>query len=337
MPRNSRRGNPSSISTSTTTSGTRISATGIPAPGVPASGCGPSTRKTPAEAVMATPALEARNPLLAVAATGTGDKLPAEQAGLTVSRKGVTVTAFGQNPDGTGTLLRVWEKAGVSGELSVKLPAGAKFKTAQPVNLRGEKAGGPSSNSQPRIHVQPRRLCAGQFRSGVISVNHTVAIIIVTVSLSSPAFAKVTVKTEQLNPADPGVEFQDASRARRVRTSRAIQASPSSATGRRKLACRRTGCTTACCPGRASKRATSSRSPISTPTAVASSWTWARFSRLPPWPRIRWQGRYGPGFIKGQRAPQVYALYGSAAANPDAAISTAAIGSRSPKWTPGPT
>jgi alpha-mannosidase len=99
--------------------------------------------KTPAEAVMAMPALEARNPLLAVAATGAGDKLPSEETGLTVSRKGATVTAFGQNPDGPGTLLRVWEMAGVSGEISVKLPAAAKFKTAQPVNLRGEKAGVP--------------------------------------------------------------------------------------------------------------------------------------------------------------------------------------------------
>ena len=54
--------------------------------------------KTAPDAVMATPALEARNPLLAVATTGQGGKLPAEQSGLSVSRKGVLVTAFGAEP-----------------------------------------------------------------------------------------------------------------------------------------------------------------------------------------------------------------------------------------------
>ena len=98
---------------------------------------------TPADAVMATPALEARNPLLAVSATGKGKTLPAEQTGISLSRKGSIVTAFGQNPDSAGTLLRVWEQAGTSGELTVTLPAGAKFVTATPVNLRGEKTGEP--------------------------------------------------------------------------------------------------------------------------------------------------------------------------------------------------
>ncbi len=97
--------------------------------------------QTPTNAVMATPALEARNPLLAVIATGAGDKFPAEQSGVAVSRKGVLVTAFGANPDGAGTLLRVWEQAGVGGEAVVTLPA--TFRRATPVNLRGERAGEP--------------------------------------------------------------------------------------------------------------------------------------------------------------------------------------------------
>jgi hypothetical protein len=96
--------------------------------------------RTPAEAVMATPALEARNPLLAVATTGHGGNLPASQSGVSVSRKGVMVTAFGANPDGTGTLLRVWEQAGIPGEVSLSIPGG--FHTATPVNLRGQNAGG---------------------------------------------------------------------------------------------------------------------------------------------------------------------------------------------------
>lgn len=99
--------------------------------------------RTATDEVMATPALEARNPLLAVAVDGASGNLPSERPGLTVSRKGVVVTAFGQNPDGEGTLLRVWEMAGVSGDLTVKLPAEGSFTTAQPVNLRGEKTGQP--------------------------------------------------------------------------------------------------------------------------------------------------------------------------------------------------
>jgi hypothetical protein len=106
--------------------------------------------KTPVDAVIVTPALEARNPLLAVCADGKGDKLPASQTGIAVSRKGTIVTAFGQNPDGKGTILRVWEQTGISGELTVTLPlgppsasSGSVFKTATPVNLRGEKTGDP--------------------------------------------------------------------------------------------------------------------------------------------------------------------------------------------------
>jgi hypothetical protein len=98
-------------------------------------------KHTAPDAIMATPALEARNPLLATAANGAGGRLPAEQSGLAVSRKGVLVTAFGQNPDGAGTLLRIWEMAGVSGELTVSLPG--TFTSATPVNLRGERTGEP--------------------------------------------------------------------------------------------------------------------------------------------------------------------------------------------------
>jgi len=79
-------------------------------------------------------ALEARLPLQAVVADGPAGKLPAKQTGLSVSRRGVLVTAY------TPTLLRVWEQAGVSGYLVV---TGLHAKTATPVNLRGEKAGVP--------------------------------------------------------------------------------------------------------------------------------------------------------------------------------------------------
>jgi hypothetical protein len=86
-------------------------------------------------AALATPALEARTPLLAAIADGPAGKLPESQAGIRVSRSGTLVTAF------TPTLLRIWEQAGVSGDLTLTVPG--NFKTATPVNLRGEKAGDP--------------------------------------------------------------------------------------------------------------------------------------------------------------------------------------------------
>ena len=63
--------------------------------------------------------------------------------GVSVSRKGVRVTAFCPNPDGDGIVLRMWEQAGVGGTLAVTLPKGMKVEKAQPVNLRGEIVGGP--------------------------------------------------------------------------------------------------------------------------------------------------------------------------------------------------
>lgn len=117
--------------------------------------------KTPKDAVIADGALEARYPLEAVVAerNSTGI-LPSQQAGIQLSRKGVVVTAFGNDMYGNkGTLLRVWEQAGVSGMLTVTLPegihaaeatgmhaaeaAGMHITEATPVNLRGEKTGSP--------------------------------------------------------------------------------------------------------------------------------------------------------------------------------------------------
>jgi hypothetical protein len=101
--------------------------------------------------------------LAAVAETGSG-KLPAVATGLVIAKAGTTsevgnagapttpgrgllVTAFGRNPYGEGTLLRLWEQAGASGEYTVQLPAGMKARTAQPCNLRGENTGRPRALS----------------------------------------------------------------------------------------------------------------------------------------------------------------------------------------------
>ena len=89
-----------------------------------------------------TRALEARNPLLATVAEKNGGTLSPVQSGIELSRPGVIVTAFGEDPDGNaGTLLRVWEQAGISGKLTVTLPKGMNVSVAELVNLRGEKTG----------------------------------------------------------------------------------------------------------------------------------------------------------------------------------------------------
>jgi alpha-mannosidase len=81
---------------------------------------------------------EARLPLIAITASGKGTKLPSQQSGVSVSRKGILVTAFGDDPDGNkGTLIRLWEEAGNSGMVSIALPAGKQFHKATPINLRG--------------------------------------------------------------------------------------------------------------------------------------------------------------------------------------------------------
>ena len=103
--------------------------------------------KTPAAETIAIPALEARRPLSAIVvgqASIAATKLPAQMKGIEVSRKGVVVTAFGEDPDDhKGTLLRVWEMAGTSGPLTLALPAGINATKALPVDLRGEKLGAP--------------------------------------------------------------------------------------------------------------------------------------------------------------------------------------------------
>jgi hypothetical protein len=88
-----------------------------------------------------TPPLEMRYPVQTATVDAPAGKLPATATGLAVSRKGALVTAFGSNPDGEGTLLRVWEEAGKTGDLTVTIPGG--FTTATPVNLRGEVTGEP--------------------------------------------------------------------------------------------------------------------------------------------------------------------------------------------------
>ncbi|MFI5382096.1 MAG: glycosyl hydrolase-related protein [Tepidisphaerales bacterium] len=105
----------------------------------------PTAKGSDTAAALIVPAWEARLPLLAAVAEGEAGRLPPQAAGLRLSRSGVLVTAFGHNPDGAGTLLRLWEQSGQSGDCTVQLPAGMSPTAVQPVDLRGQPGGAPVS------------------------------------------------------------------------------------------------------------------------------------------------------------------------------------------------
>ncbi len=88
-----------------------------------------------------TPSEEFRNPLLTALASGKPGALPVTGNGVSLSEKGILVTAFGKNRDGAGDLIRLWEQNGVNTKCVVTLPKESTYKIAQPCNLRGEKAG----------------------------------------------------------------------------------------------------------------------------------------------------------------------------------------------------
>ena len=90
------------------------------------------------ESSIITPSEEFRAPLKAVMVNNNGGNLPVSAAGVQLSKKGVLLTAFGENPDGKGTILRLWEQAGSSGKCTITLPKNHAFKTALYCNLRGE-------------------------------------------------------------------------------------------------------------------------------------------------------------------------------------------------------
>lgn len=103
----------------------------------------PIPRGADEESGLFTPAWELRQPAVAAYSDGPAGALPPRAQGLALSRKGIRVTAFCPNPDGPGTLLRVWEQAGAAGAVCATLPG--RFKTATPVSLRGETSGAPIS------------------------------------------------------------------------------------------------------------------------------------------------------------------------------------------------
>lgn len=80
---------------------------------------------------------ETRLPLLTGVAEGKAGNLPAAKTGIAISRSGVLVTAYGDNPDGDGIILRLWENSGISGKCTVNLGTGNKVKAVIPIDLRG--------------------------------------------------------------------------------------------------------------------------------------------------------------------------------------------------------
>src|SRR6185437_9054618 len=84
---------------------------------------------------------ETRLPLLTGMAGGNPGNLPTTKTGISVSRVGILITAFGKNPDGDGTILRLWEQAGISGSCTVKLGMGNSVKAVIPIDLRGNAIG----------------------------------------------------------------------------------------------------------------------------------------------------------------------------------------------------
>jgi hypothetical protein len=92
---------------------------------------------------LVTPSEETLAPMLTGLCNFKPGPLPPGAEGVRLSRKGIAVSALGPNPDGAGTLLRLWELAGQPGDVTVTLPSNLNAESAQPVNLRGVPQGGP--------------------------------------------------------------------------------------------------------------------------------------------------------------------------------------------------
>jgi hypothetical protein len=105
------------------------------------------------EGSLYSPAMEARVPLAVARSTARAGQLPPSQSGIELSRKGIAVTAFGPNPDGPGTVLRLWEQAGQKGSCTVHLPATLRASTVQPVDLRGRPNGPPIPVGQGQFTI----------------------------------------------------------------------------------------------------------------------------------------------------------------------------------------
>jgi hypothetical protein len=107
---------------------------------------------------------EARVQCPAAVSDAAPGKLPSQATGLALDKlngqaaagavrasRGPLVTAFGPNPYGKGTLLRLWEQAGDGGTFTVRLPHGLDIAAVQPCDLRGQPTGGSIALSSPGV------------------------------------------------------------------------------------------------------------------------------------------------------------------------------------------
>ncbi len=88
------------------------------------------------ESSFITPSEETRVPLKGVFYDGPEGESPLVSEGISLSRKGILLTAY--KAEGTGKLLRLWEQAGKSGLCEVTLSEGGGYIKAYPCNLRSE-------------------------------------------------------------------------------------------------------------------------------------------------------------------------------------------------------
>ena len=112
---------------------------------------------------LAVSALETMLPLVASSGSGVRGSLPSSQSGISVSRPGVVVTALKQESKGKVTLLRVWELAGESGSVTVRLPSGFPARIARPVDLRGDSAGQPIAVQAGSFEFELNRFAPASF------------------------------------------------------------------------------------------------------------------------------------------------------------------------------
>ncbi len=109
------------------------------------------------EASFITPSEETRVPLKGVFYDGPQGASALAQNGLTLSRKGILVTAFKKGSDQDDMVLRLWEQAGNGGLCTITLPEGSDFKRAYPCNLRDkiyEEEGISISNNSFQCNIQ---------------------------------------------------------------------------------------------------------------------------------------------------------------------------------------
>jgi len=100
---------------------------------------------------------ETRTPLKGVFYDGPKGNRALSQKGISLSRKGILVTAFKPLPGQEGLLLRLWEQAGMGGQCTITLPEGSVFTVAYPCNLRDEitdEQGIPISNHKFELDIQ---------------------------------------------------------------------------------------------------------------------------------------------------------------------------------------